>query len=88
MILTLGMKHLAMELYKVCITHDHGMTLTYFTARSTKIPHAFEWEKLLKCDLKGKTCRKWANGQKIFVYENILGPRGLSVPTSGLYVCI
>ena len=30
----LGMKHLGMELYKVCINHDTGMTLTYLTARS------------------------------------------------------
>ena len=35
MILKLGMKHQAMEPYKVCIKHDPGMTLTYFTARST-----------------------------------------------------
>ena len=35
MILKLGMKHLGMELYKVYINHDPGMTLTYFMARST-----------------------------------------------------
>ena len=35
MILKLGVKHLGMELYKVCINRDPGMTLTYFTARST-----------------------------------------------------
>ena len=35
MILEFGMKHQAMELYKVYIGHDPGMTLTYFTARST-----------------------------------------------------
>ena len=29
------MKHLGMKLYKVNINHDPGMTLTYFTARST-----------------------------------------------------
>ena len=34
MILKLGMKHLGLELYKVYINHDAGMTLTYFTARS------------------------------------------------------
>ena len=45
MILKLGMKHLGMELYKVCINHDPGMTLTCFTARSTQVAHAFEWEK-------------------------------------------
>ena len=35
MTLKLGMKHRAIELYKVCINHDPGMTLTYFTARPT-----------------------------------------------------
>ena len=30
MILKLGMKHQAMELFKVCINHDPGMTLTFF----------------------------------------------------------
>ena len=34
MILKLGMKHQAMELYKV-INHDPVMTMTDFTARST-----------------------------------------------------
>ena len=35
MILKLGVKHLEMELYKVYINHDPGMTLDYFMARST-----------------------------------------------------
>ena len=35
MILKLGVKHQRLELYKVSINHDPGMTLTYFTARST-----------------------------------------------------
>ena len=35
MILELGLKHHAMELYKVYIGHDPGMTLNYFMARST-----------------------------------------------------
>ena len=35
MILKLGMKHQVLELYKVYINHEPGMTLTYFTARST-----------------------------------------------------
>ena len=35
MILKLGVKHLGIELYKVYINRDPGMTLTYFTARST-----------------------------------------------------
>ena len=35
MILKLGMKQLGIELYKVYINHDPGMTLTYFTVSST-----------------------------------------------------
>ena len=38
MILKLGMKHQAMELYKVYINRDPCMTLTYFTARSARSP--------------------------------------------------
>ena len=54
MILKLDRKHQAMELYKVYINHDPGMTLTFFTARSTKAAHAFEWEKIGKCHLMAK----------------------------------
>ena len=36
MILKLGMKHQAMELYKFCINHDPGKTLTFFTARCVR----------------------------------------------------
>ena len=35
MILKLGMKHQAIELYKVYINHDPGMTLAHVIARST-----------------------------------------------------
>ena len=45
MILKLGVKRLGMELYKVYIIYDPGMTLTYFTARSPEVSHALEWEK-------------------------------------------
>ena len=47
MILKLGMKHQAMELYNVYINHDPWTSLTYFTARSTYVSYAFEWGKLL-----------------------------------------
>ena len=39
MILKLGMKHQGMELYKVYVNHDPGMTLTYFMARSTQVAY-------------------------------------------------
>ena len=39
------MQHLALELYKVCINGDPGLTLTYFAARSNLVAFVFEWEK-------------------------------------------
>ena len=38
MLLKLGMKHRTLELYKVCINHDPGMILAYFTAGSKELP--------------------------------------------------
>ena len=69
MILKPGTKHQREELYKVCINHDPAMTLTYFTARSTLVANAFEWGKLSKCHLMGKTLWKWANGPNIYYSE-------------------
>ena len=56
----LGMKHRCLKYYNVYINHDPVVTFTYFT---------FEWVKLLKCQLNGKTNRKLANGQDIDYYE-------------------
>ena len=67
----LGMKLWGLEYYNVFINYDLWMTLTYFTARSTYVAHAFEWEKLLKCHLKGKSCRKRANVLKVGNSEKI-----------------
>ena len=85
MSLKLGMKHQAMELYKVCINYDPGMTLTFFTARSTYAAHAFEWEKIGKCQLMAKNLlgmRKWTE------YScNIFGPEGcLPLPRGFIHV--
>ena len=55
MILKLGMKHQAMKFYKVCVNYDPGMTLTFFTERSTEVAHAFEWEKIGKCHLMAES---------------------------------
>ena len=86
MILTLGMKHQAIELYKVCIYHAPGMTLTFFTARSAWVAHAFEWAKLRH--LKGKTCCKLANGLNLYDLKKEIDSRGCSDPALGLYTCI
>ena len=45
MTLKRGMHHRVYEYYQVCSNDDHGLTLTYFTARSDLVPYAFVWEK-------------------------------------------
>ena len=57
-------------------------------ARSTWVAHEFEWEKLLKCYLKGKASRKLANGQNIDYSEKRNGPRASSALTLGLSTII
>ena len=74
MILKLGMKHQATELYKAYINHDPWMTLTYFSERSTLVVYAFEWGKLLKSHLKGKTCIKLANGLNFYDLKTKFDP--------------
>ena len=51
MIYKLGMYHLGLKLYKMCINDDPGLTLTYFTARSNWVACTFERGKLLQSHL-------------------------------------
>ena len=51
MILKLGMFYWGLELYKVYINDDPGLTLTYFMARSNWVTCTFEWGKLLHSHL-------------------------------------
>ena len=60
------------------------MTLTKFMARSTWVAHAFEWEKLLKYHLKGKTSKKLANGQNIDYSVKRKRPKGFICPCTGV----
>ena len=62
------------------------MTLTYFRAMSTWVTYAFEWVNLLKCQLKGKTCRKLTNGQDIDYFEEKKWPQGFICPFTGVFV--
>ena len=81
MILKFGMKYQAMELYKVCINHDPGMTFTYFMARSTSV--AYCTQKIVKLSLKRKTSRKWA-GQNIC--DSLKMFPGVHLPMTGGYI--
>ena len=42
MILKLGMQHRVLELHKVYVNDNDGLTLTYFTKRSNLVAYAFE----------------------------------------------
>ena len=54
MILKLGMQHLDIKLYKVDISDDPGLTLTYFTARSNSVANTYECGKLSQSHLMVK----------------------------------
>ena len=54
MILKLGMKHQAMELYKVCINHDPGMTLAFLRQGQLRLPMHLNGKKIGKCHLMAK----------------------------------
>ena len=45
MTLKVGMQHLVLKYYQVCLNDDPGMTVTYLMARSNLVPYAFVWEK-------------------------------------------
>ena len=53
MILKLGMKHQAMELYKDCINRDPGMTLTFLRQGQLRPPMHLNGKKLMAKDLSG-----------------------------------
>ena len=82
MILKIGVKHQAMELYKLYINHDHGMTLTFFTARSTYVT----------LHLNGKDRKISFNGRKLarneqmdrkFMFMKIFWAQGVVCPCPG-----
>ena len=92
MILKLGMQHRGLKLYKVYINSDPGLTLTYFTARSSLVPYAFVWEKvktmdfsetIVIYDLKLATDDR---SDKTFLLTSKLCPLGAACPLPRGYV--
>ena len=80
MILKLGMKHHGEELYKDCINHDPGLTLTYFTARSTWVAHAFEWGKNRKMSFNGRKLTRNEQMDRSFMLMKIFWAQGVFCP--------
>ena len=88
MILKLGMQHRALQLYKVCINGDPGLTVTYFMATSNLFSCAFEWEKFYKVIKWEKLAADYQIKKKIYIFEKKLTPGVLSAPAPGIYICI
>ena len=88
MILKLCKKHQEEEFYKVYINHDPGMTMPYFTTRSTEDAYAFEFGKIVKMSFEGK--KLYGNGQldRRFMILKKMDARGMSFPIPGQYTCI
>ena len=90
MILKLCMQHRGLELFKVYINGDPGLTLTYFTARSNLGASAFEWKKTVTA-VTNQLLIKWdklaANDQinrKITFLKKRIDP-GVVCPLSRIY---
>ena len=64
------------------------MTLTQFMARSTWVAHAFVWEKLLICHLKGKPAGNRQMDRILIILKKENGPRASSAPALGLNTMI
>ena len=79
----LGVNHPWLKYYNLYINHDPVMTLTKFMARSTWVAHAFKWEKLLKCHLKGKP-RNWQMDRILFILKKGKPPKGFICPCTGV----
>ena len=65
MTLKSGMQHQVLDYYQIYSNDDLGLTLTYFTARSTLGPYTFVWENgktmifsetIVVCDVKVGRC--------------------------------
>ena len=61
LILKLGMQHWVLKYHEVYSNDDHGLTLTYFSARANLVPYAIVLEKdktmdfsatIVVCDIK------------------------------------
>ena len=71
------MKHQGLQPIINCSNDDPGLTLTYFTARSSLVIQVFQWEKektvdfsetIAACDLKVNRCRQLIEIMKICEY--------------------
>ena len=91
MILKLGMKHQAMELYKVYINHDLGMTLTFLQQGQLRPPMHLNGEKNRKMSFNGKKLARNKQMDRIFMFMKIFWAQRVvcSCPCPGaIYMCM
>ena len=68
-----------MELYKVCINHDPGLTMAFPMARSTYVAHAFESEKR-KMSFHGSKLARDEQMDRKFMFMVIFLAHGVVCP--------
>ena len=89
MILKLGMKHQAMELYKVYINHDPGMTLTFLQQGQLRPPMHLNGKKKKKCHLMAKKLARNEQMDRIFMFMKIFWAQRVVCPCPGaIYMCM
>ena len=87
LVLKLGMKHRAIDFYKVCINHDPGMTVTFLRQGQLMSPMLLNW-------IEGKMlfiCRNLARNEQMdrrFMFMKIFWAKGVVCPAPGLYIYV
>ena len=88
MILKLGMKHLGMELYKVYINHDPGMTLTFLRQGQLRPPMHLNG-KNRNLSFNGKKLARNEQMDRIFMLMKIFWAQRVVCPCPGaIYMCM
>ena len=93
MTLGLGMQHWGLWPNKDCSNDDLGLTLTFFTARSSLLPYAFIWENIhffrinVRKSFNGRNLQQMTRVTKALSWYKNFDPKGLSTPALELYTC-
>ena len=82
MIVKLGVKHLGIELYKVYINHDHGMTLTFLRQGQLRSPMHLNG-KNRKISFNGRKLARNEQMDRKFMFMKIFWAQGIVCPCPG-----
>ena len=79
-ILKLGMNHQEMELYKVCINHDPGMTLTFLRQGKLRSYMHLDGKKNRKMSTNSKKLARNEQMDRIFMFMKIFWSQSVVCP--------